>query len=505
MQGKQREQYKNLAPRRKPMYKFERYRQLGLADFNQPVGLKMNPENRWVKKAESIPWNAIEEKYAQLFPSKTGMPAKPLRMALGSLLIQKQLGFSDRELVEELMENPYFQYFIGLPGYQTEPPFVPSLLVEFRKRLTDDVLGEINEMILSYNTPEDPTPGGGRDPDTAGTDTGENTGTLILDATCAPQNISFPQDVNLLNEAREDLEGIVDDLCRRFDYYVPRMYRRNARKDYLNLAKCKKRTSKKIRKAVKQQLQYIRRDRGYIDGLLDTECELTPKQAGQLAVIDKVYEQQRYMYENKVHSIPDRIVSISQPYIRPIVRGKAAAPVEFGAKMDISLDEKGMARIEKLSFDAYNESDVLIAATGRYYERTGHYPERILADKIYRNRNNLAYCREHGIRLSGPSLGRPKKNAGTDKKTEYKDNTDRIAVERAFALAKQKYGLGLITSRLDETTRCSIALSIIAMNVDRICRSFLHLFYDIVFSRRKQHGSMLLFIQNNTAENLVCC
>lgn len=78
-------------------------------------------------------------------------------------------------------------------------------------------------------------------------------------------------------------------------------------------------------------------------------------------------------------------------------------------------------------------------------------PERILADKIYRNRNNLAYCREHRIRLSGPSLGRPKKNAVTDRKTEYKDNADRIAVERAFALAKQKYGLGLITSRLDET------------------------------------------------------
>lgn len=504
MQEKQREQYKNLAPRRKLMYKFERYRQLGLADFNQPVGLKMNPENRWVKKAETIPWDAIEEKYAQLFPSKTGMPAKPLRMALGSLLIQKQLGFSDRELVEELMENPYFQYFIGLPGYQTEPPFVPSLLVEFRKRLTDDVLGEINEMILAFNTPDDPTPGGGSDPDTAGTDTGENNGTLILDATCAPQNISFPQDVNLLNEAREDLEGIVDDLCRRFDYYVPRMYRRNARKDYLNLAKCKKRTSKKIRKAVKQQLQYIRRDRRYIDKLPDTECELTPKQVVRLAVIDTVYEQQKYMYENKVHSVPGRIVSISQPYIRPIVRGKAAAPVEFGAKIDLSLDEKGMARIEKLSFDAYNEGDVLIAATERYYERTGHYPKRILADKIYRNRNNLAYCREHGIRLSGSSLGRPKKNAGTDKKTEYKDNTDRIAVERAFALAKQKYGLGLITSRLDETTRCSIALSIIAMNVDRICRFFLHLLYDIVFSRYKQYGSVLIFIQNNNTENLVC-
>lgn len=133
--------------------------------------------------------------------------------------------------------------------------------------------------------------------------------------------------------------------------------------------------------------------------MLDTECELTPKLAGQLAVIDKVYEQQRYMYENKVHSISDRIVSISQPYIRSIVRGKAAAPVEFGAKMDISLDEKGMARIEKLSFDAYNESDVLIAATERYYERTGHYPERFLADR--RKMPELTKRRNTKIILTG--------------------------------------------------------------------------------------------------------
>ena len=84
------------------------------------------------------------------------MPAKPLRMALGSLLIQKQYDYSDRELVEQLTENPYYQYFIGLHGYQQNAPFVPSLLVEFRKRLTEEVLNEINEMIIDYNKPDDP-------------------------------------------------------------------------------------------------------------------------------------------------------------------------------------------------------------------------------------------------------------------------------------------------------------------------------------------------------------
>lgn len=448
------------------MYKFDKNHQFGLADFNQPMGLKMNPENRWVKKAEMIPWEAIEEKYAALFPGKKGMPAKPLRTALGSLLIQKQLQFSDRELVEEIRENPYFQYFIGLPGYQDAIPFVPSLLVEFRKRLTAEVLEEINEMIIAYNAPDDPPPtGGGNDNDNEESDT--NSGTLILDATCAPQNITYPQDVNLLNEAREKLEKMIDIICYEQNYYKPRMYRQKAREDYLNLAKCKKRTAKKIRKAIKAQLQYIRRDLGYIDTFLE-EIDLCDDLSKQLATIRTLVEQQQYMYDNKVHSVPDRIVSISQPYIRPIVRGKAKSPVEFGAKLDLSIDENGIARLERLSFDAYNESDVLITAVENYKSRTGHYPERVLVDQIYRNRTNRSFCSEHGIRISGPALGRPKKDSKVDKKQEYIDNNDRIEVERAFSLAKRRYGLGLITAKLDTTTRSSIALSIIAMNVNRL-------------------------------------
>ena len=194
------------------MYIKDRHRQFSLSDFNQPIGLKMNPENRWVKKAELIPWEEIEDRYANLFPSHTGMPAKPLRVALGSLIIQKQYSYSDRELVEQITENPYYQYFIGLHGYQQTAPYAPSLLVEFRKRLTEEILGEINEMIIQYNHPDDPSSGTGGENPEEGADN-DNRGTLILDATCAPQNIAYPQDVNLLNEARENLETIIDTVC----------------------------------------------------------------------------------------------------------------------------------------------------------------------------------------------------------------------------------------------------------------------------------------------------
>lgn len=203
------------------MYKFDRNYQYSLTDFNQPVGLKMNPENRWVKKAATIPWYDLEDKYAKLFPCEKGMPAKPLRMALGLLLIQRQLDFSDREMVEENREKPYFQCFVGLPGYKNEIPFVPSLLVEFRKRLTPEVHDEINEMIIAYNTPNAPPPSGGKEePESVA----KNAGTHILDVTCAPQNISYPQDVNFLNETCENIKKLIDTICYEYNCKKPRLY-----------------------------------------------------------------------------------------------------------------------------------------------------------------------------------------------------------------------------------------------------------------------------------------
>jgi hypothetical protein len=129
------------------------------------------------------------------------------------------------------------------------------------------------------------------------------------------------------------------------------------------------------------------------------EIELTDRQMQRLSVIREVFEQQQFMYENRIHKVKNRIVSISQPYIRPIVRGKAKAPVEFGAKYDVSVDEKGHARLEKVSFDPYNESGVFIDAVERYKKRKGHYPKRILVDQIYRTKKNRAYCKEHGIEV----------------------------------------------------------------------------------------------------------
>lgn len=173
------------------------------------------------------------------------------------------------------------------------------------------------------------------------------------------------------------------------------------------------------------------------------------------------------MYDDHCHSVSERIVSLSQPWIRLIVRGKSKAKVEFGAKLDISVSD-GWTRLERHSFDAYNEATGLKAMIERYYQRTGHYPKRILVDKIYRNRENLSYCKERNIHLSGPALGRPKKGEIRNKKQDYIDESERVEVERKFSLAKRKCGMGIIVTRLSETTCHCLAMSVLLLNLKKI-------------------------------------
>ena len=106
--------------------------------------------------------------------------------------------------------------------------------------------------------------------------------------------------------------------------------------------------------------------------------------------------------------MPHRIVSISQLFVGPIIHGKATEDVEFGTELNLSIVD-GLCRIKKTPFEAYNESEVLQDVIDRCYQREGNYTERVLADKICRNRANLQYCKSKGLLLSGPSLGRPKK------------------------------------------------------------------------------------------------
>ena len=200
--------------------------------FDNPAlfgGIALNPENEWVKLAGIIPWWVFEKKYAEQFRSNMGQPACSLRQALGSQIIKEKYQFSDEMTVDHIAMNPYLQYFIGLTEYRQTAPFDPSMMSRFRQRLTPKMLQDVNDVITGRKTAEqiaaeaekakdsghddksgDGSTGSGSEKNESEAKEEPNAGTLILDATCAPQAIRFPTDTSLLNEARQNTEGIID-------------------------------------------------------------------------------------------------------------------------------------------------------------------------------------------------------------------------------------------------------------------------------------------------------
>ena len=448
-------------------------------------------ENRWVRLAELVPWEEFENEYAEQFSQGQGAPAKPFRIALGALIIKEKLGTSDEETVEQIRENPYLQYFLGLSEYSDKAPFEASMMVHFRKRLNLEIVGRINERIVKSpkeleqkeieekqdkkeekkeKLEEQNIEKEQKEPEPA------NQGKLLLDATVAPSDIRYPTDIKLLNEAREQTEIVIDALYKQVKEQVakkPRTYRREARTAYLQIAKQRKPNRKKIRKALRQQLGYVRRNLAHIDTLIAAGAKLSELKKNlyrNLLVISEVYRQQQLMYEQGGHRIDDRIVSITQPHVRPIVRGKAGTPVEFGAKLSVSCVD-GHAFLDHLSWDNFNESGDLQQQVALFKSRFGHFPEAVYVDQIYRTRSNRAYCRNLGIRITAPPLGRPVlDDLAAIRKQTLDDAKVRNRIEGKFGQAKRRFSLNRVMTKLANTSETAIAITFLVMNLEALLK-----------------------------------
>jgi len=277
---------------------------------------------------------------------------------------------------------------------------------------------------------------------------------LIVDASVAPADIKYPTDLDLLNTSREHSETLIDELWRRVKIpgaVKPRTYRNVARKAYLNMAKKRKKKSNERRKAIRKQLNYLKRNLKTINKLLDG-------------------------LETK--SLPFTARHVSQPHVRPIVRGKAGREVEFGAKISASVVD-GYAFLDRLSWDAYHEAADIPNQVEQYKERFGFYPEVVIGDGIYGTRSNRLWLEEKNIRFSGKPLGRPPKVTAEnseqlkiERKQRQKENGIRSRIEGKFGEGKRGYDLDLVKAKWPETSESWVAAVFFVMNIARWLRDY---------------------------------
>ena len=426
--------------------------QLDIFETSLPFAGGLDRTNRWITLSKLINWKEFEKIYAQTF-SKRGRSGIKARIVIGALILKHKLELSDREIAQQLTENPYLQIFIGLNEFTTISPFDSSTLTNVRKRMGENEFEKFEiEIIKELQKKKLIKPKG-----------------FLVDATVIESEITFPTDCGLLNKVRKFLVENIKNIGKTTNKKM-RTYCRKAQKEYLNFNKKRKKTKKQIRRMQKSLLQYVRRNIKQMKELTahvqESGVAISKKIVDKFELAKKIYKQQKTMYDNKVKTIESRIVSFHKDYVRPMVRGKSGKNVEFGSKVSMAYVD-GYLFVDQYSTDSFNESKYLKQSVDNFKERFNKKPNYVAMDNIYGTRENRKYLNDEKIKTSVKALGRKRLNQSQDKDCRWRRSKqkERNRIEGAFGHVKSKYLLGKVRAKLPETEYSWLRMALLSHNL----------------------------------------
>ncbi len=408
----------------------------------------------------AIPFRELADQFrADLHRCPQGVkPIFKIEGGLGLMFLKHHSNLSDAKLIERLNTDWHYQVFCGLApkihyGIKDKDT-VGRWRRFFGSRLNlSDLQG-----CLAAAWKEDLA----------------HTQLSVQDATVYESYIKFPTDVKLLWDCVEWVQGQTAPLCGRHRLAMPRSKYKVQRVKQASFSKQRKKAHRQERKRRSALLYLPKKLLAQLQAVLNLGGQLTagikPGVFERIRTIRRILLQQRCHYERPEKSVPDRIVSLYKPYLRPIVRGKENKPVEFGAKVH-QLQVGGCNFIEHLSFGAFHEGNRLKKAV--WVQRNLFGPVRQLAaDGIYATNRNRTWCREQQIATSF----KPKGRQGTDmeqKKVLRKalSAVRATVLEGSFGNEKNHYMLRKVKARTKETEIAWTFFGVHTANASKIAKA----------------------------------
>jgi IS5 family transposase len=433
-----------------PMYRRKDRKTIPLFPELFPFGGKLDENNRWLRIAELIPWEELEEEYAKHF-SDVGRPGTDSQLVIGLLLLKHMTGLSDEGIVQDVLENPYMQAFCGFEKFVTEEILDPSTLTKMRERLGLEFFKQLENKTYKMLIDRRIIKAKG----------------MLVDATVFPEKIKYPNDVGLLNDVREWLVKNI----KRIGKSIGKKYRtrpREARKEYLNFSKKKTKSKKTINKAKKKMLQYVRRNikqlKDAIEQVKATGRQVKKNIIEQLKVAEKICRQQHKMYIQKTNRVEERIVSFTRPYVRPIKRGKQGKKTEFGGKGAL-VHVGGFLFLDYFEHRAFAEEALLVDHLAGYMDRFGKLPPSVVMDAKYGTNENREMMKEFEVRASFKRRGRRPKTVDSEDRWFKKKQRERNQIEGSFGNGKEHYGLDGVKYTIKDGSEIWARAGILAMNL----------------------------------------
>ena len=360
------------------------------------------------------------------------------KVALMFLKMKTQMSFP--KLMEELNGNIHYQLFCDILIDPVHPLTNYKLLDDIAAELSGKLkVQEMQNLLAEAWKPYM-----------------KNLDTMFTDATCYESEMRYPTDQKLLWECVEKGYDLMCKASRQLGIHRPRTKFLDVEKANLTYRKQRKHTRSQTRKITRRLLDLLgkilremrKMERDHQDPQL-----FTTRERQTMAIVTKVYRQQcsHFRSGDARESIPNRIVSVSKPYVRPIVRGKETKNAEFGAKCNNILVD-GISFSEKLSFNAFNEGTRLPHCIKMHRRLFGVDAKKVGGDTSYAGTANRDLCKELKIQTSFVKRGKPFKEM--NEKDFVRQELARVratAMEGSFGTQKEHYSLRRIKARRRET------------------------------------------------------
>ncbi len=356
------------------------------------------------------------------------------------MFLKMYTGLSAPKLMEQLNGNIHYQIFCGISINPLRPLTNYKLIDDIVSELSDKLKIQQQQDILAE----------------AWKPYMKDLGTFYTDATCYESEMRYPTDQKLLWECIERSYSIMCHMSRCLGIRRPRTKYLDVEKANMGYVKRRRHSKSQQRRLTRRLIRLLAKILEEIRKMIrghDGEEVLTVREKSAMDIITKVYRQQKNHFNSNDprESIPDRIVSMSKPYVRPIVRGKEVKNVEFGAKCNNILVD-GISFIEKLSFNAFNEGTRLAHCIKMHRRLFKVDAKKIGGDTGYAGTFNRELCKEKGIQTSFVKRGRP--SAEKKEKDFVRQELARVratAMEGSFGTQKEHYAMRRIKARKKKT------------------------------------------------------
>lgn len=423
----------------------------------------LDSENELFKITKTLDWVKLSDKLSEFYSPDNGRPSKPSRLKIGLLILKHLYRLSDKDTLKTLKENIYAQYLCNISLEGTKHCLNSSTLTYFRKQIglkglkfiEEEVLGSLKRAKLLKNK------------------------ILVCDTTVTPSNISYPTDVSLLEKVRQKAVKYLET-AKELGAKTYRTYKRTAKKVFVQYQKIRHHTIHTRRRVQKQLRQFAQRNIQQLKeavhniqsatkntssqtaDLIDkTKKQFTKETQKFLDTASKILTQQKDIYQEI--PVKERIVSVNQPHIRPMVRGKYPIEVEFGPKILLNL-KNNFLFLEHLSFNNTSDSQLLDISIKGYQERFGSLPTQLAADRGFWSKENRQLAENYAIKKIAIE------NKGKSSYLKGKPFRERLrrlrcSIEAKISLAKRKYGLDRIRYTMPQGEEMWVRLGLIAMNL----------------------------------------